>query len=81
MSGALRLAELAGASGILGSCRDYVREVLAGTREAPDHDVIDALADALSSVEYFIERLVIDGRPADLGGDTLSGPGSGRIIG
>jgi chemosensory pili system protein ChpA (sensor histidine kinase/response regulator) len=66
LAGALRLAGLDGAAQVLGDCRDHLAAVLAGARPAPASAAIEALADALGSVEYFLERLAIDQAPAEL---------------
>ena len=66
LAGALRLAGLDGAAQVLGECRDHLAAVLAGARAAPGSAAIEALADALGSVEYFLERLAIDQAPAEL---------------
>ncbi|MFM7275556.1 MAG: hypothetical protein ACKO4A_17215, partial [Gammaproteobacteria bacterium] len=64
--GALRLTGLGGAESILSACRAYLGDVLAGRCAAPDSADVDRLADGLSSVEYFLERLLQDGEPSDL---------------
>jgi chemosensory pili system protein ChpA (sensor histidine kinase/response regulator) len=66
MAGALQIAELGGAPRVLTQCRDYLQRVVSAELPAPGATEIDALADALSSVEYFLERLVIDDVPAGL---------------
>ncbi|HWS76455.1 MAG TPA: Hpt domain-containing protein, partial [Quisquiliibacterium sp.] len=66
LAGALRVAGLDGAAQVLGECRDHLGAVLAGSRAAPDSQAVEALADALGSVEYFLERLAIDQVPAEL---------------
>ena len=66
LAGALRVAGLDGAAQVLGECRDHLGAVLAGLRPAPDRQAVEALADALGSVEYFLERLAADQVPAEL---------------
>ncbi len=66
LAGALRVAGLDGAAQVLDECRDYLAAVLAGARPAPDSQAVEVLADALGSVEYFLERLAIDQAPAEL---------------
>ncbi|MFM7786150.1 MAG: hypothetical protein ACKPE6_16155, partial [Gammaproteobacteria bacterium] len=65
-AGALQLAGLSAAAGLLTACRSYATRVSAGDLPAPGSAQIDALAEALSAVEYFLERLQLDGQPADL---------------
>ncbi|NJN50541.1 MAG: hybrid sensor histidine kinase/response regulator, partial [Gammaproteobacteria bacterium] len=68
--GALAMVPLPQAADQLGRCGRYVRErLLAG--ETPDWTMLDAFADALSGVDYFLERLSDDaGMP---GKDILGG--------
>ncbi len=66
LAGALRVAGLDGAAQVLGECRDHLGAVLAGLRPTPDRQAVEALADALGSVEYFLERLAADQVPAEL---------------
>ncbi|MBP8924558.1 MAG: Hpt domain-containing protein [Pseudomonadales bacterium] len=66
MSGAMQLLGSKTAAAVLADCEALVAAVAGGKREALLSAEIDLFADALSSVEYFIERLLIDKAPADL---------------
>jgi chemosensory pili system protein ChpA (sensor histidine kinase/response regulator) len=66
IGGALRIAELGEAADALERCRAYLNAVVNGDRPPPSPTEIEHLADALSSVEYFVERFAVDQTPARL---------------
>jgi chemosensory pili system protein ChpA (sensor histidine kinase/response regulator) len=55
--GALAMIPLARASGLLSSCNDYIREHLLVDETRPSWTQLDSLADALTGVEYYLERM------------------------
>ncbi|MFS2161756.1 Hpt domain-containing protein [Pseudomonas sp. Pseusp122] len=55
--GALAMIPLARASGLLSSCNDYIREHLLVDENRPSWTQLDSLADALTGVEYYLERM------------------------
>jgi len=63
--GALIMIPLARAAELLASCNDYIRDhLLCGHH--PDWQELDAFADALGGIDYFLERLFETGRvPGD----------------
>jgi len=66
VSGALLLASFERAGQILIACKDYVEQhLLAYGQPSPNWQSLDRLADAISAVEYYLERLRID--PPDQG--------------
>ncbi len=60
ISGSLLLAELRRASRVLEACRAFVSEQLLEDPHTPDWQTLDALADALTSVDYYLERCASD---------------------
>lgn len=62
VGGALRMLELPEANACLGALRSHVRDALLRQRRVPDARQLDHLADALSSLEYYLEA-VRDQRP------------------
>jgi len=61
VSGALHLASFERAGKILAFCKDYVEQhLLAAGQMPPDWQSLDRLADAISAVEYYLERLRIN---------------------
>jgi chemosensory pili system protein ChpA (sensor histidine kinase/response regulator) len=62
VKGALAIVPLAMPALQLGQCADYVRDhLLRG--EKPDWQALDHFADAISGVDYFLERLIAEGAP------------------
>ena len=55
--GSLAILDLQRAATLLGRCRDYVREELLPNRQPPSDESLDVLADAISSIEYYLESL------------------------
>ena len=60
ISGSLLLAELRRAARVLEACRAFVSEQLLEDPHTPDWQTLDALADALTSVDYYLERCASD---------------------
>lgn len=56
--GSLSLLSYRRVAQVLISCRAFVEEVLQGRDELPDAETLDALADALMSVEYYLEAFI-----------------------
>ena len=62
IKGALAIVPLAMPASLLGQCADYVRNhLLLG--EKPDWQALDHFADAISGIDYFLERLIAEGAP------------------
>jgi chemosensory pili system protein ChpA (sensor histidine kinase/response regulator) len=55
--GGLGLIPLDRASGLLASAERYISDVLLGGKQVPDWGQLDTLADAITSIEYYLERL------------------------
>ncbi|HEV8077526.1 MAG TPA: Hpt domain-containing protein, partial [Marinobacter sp.] len=55
--GGLRLIPLERASELLEAMEHYINDVLLGSREVPNWQELDTLADAVTSIEYYLERL------------------------
>lgn len=55
--GGLSLIPLDRAAGILGSAERYITDVLLSGKQVPDWRQLDSLADAVTSIEYYLERL------------------------
>lgn len=55
--GALAMIPLSRASGLLSSCNDYIREHLLVDETRPTWTQLDSLADTLTGVEYYLERM------------------------
>ena len=55
--GSLAILDLERAAELLARCRDYVREELLPNRKPPSDESLDVLADAISSIEYYLESL------------------------
>ncbi|WP_256830803.1 Hpt domain-containing protein [Pseudomonas sp. Pse1] len=67
--GALAMIPLNRAASLLEACNDYIGEHLLGDRTPPDWHQLDNLADAITSIEYYLERLNED--PQNLGEQVL----------
>jgi chemosensory pili system protein ChpA (sensor histidine kinase/response regulator) len=67
--GSLAMVPLVRASQILKSCETYVSQDLIANQSVPDWQVLDTLADARTSVDYYLERLAED--PESDGGAIL----------
>src|SRR5690554_3015283 len=55
--GGLSLVPLERASDMLASAERYVTDVLLDSKQVPDWKQLDTLADAVTSIEYYLERL------------------------
>ena len=55
--GGLSLVPLDRVAGMLASAERYVSDVLLGSKQVPDWQQLDVLADAVTSIEYYLERL------------------------
>ena len=58
--GALAMIPLARASGLLSACNDYILEHLLVDEDRPAQTQLDSLAEALTGVEYYLERMAED---------------------
>ncbi|MFO7703808.1 MAG: Hpt domain-containing protein [Halopseudomonas sp.] len=58
--GGLSMLPLTRAAATVGSCRQYINERLLGPKAVPDWVALDALADVITSVDYYLERLAED---------------------
>ena len=65
--GGLAMIPLARAAALLDACNRYIEEQLLARQAIPDWQSLDTLADAITSVEYYLERLSEDcGSQGDL---------------
>ncbi|GAB1262838.1 hybrid sensor histidine kinase/response regulator [Aurantivibrio plasticivorans] len=60
IAGGLDIIPLHKPAAILKSCATYVREQLLERQESPEWSTLDTLADAIASVEYYLERITGD---------------------
>lgn len=60
ISGGLRIISLPRAANIAATCAHYVR-IIFSNKIVPKWQHLDTLADAIASVEYYLERLIEDG--------------------
>lgn len=58
--GALAMIPLSRVASLLVACHDYLREHLLNTDTRPDEASLDGLAETLSAVEYYLERMSED---------------------
>jgi chemosensory pili system protein ChpA (sensor histidine kinase/response regulator) len=58
--GGLGMIPLARAASLLDACNRYIQEQLLAHQAIPDWQHLDTLADAITSVEYYLERLAED---------------------
>src|SRR5690606_3904154 len=58
--GGLGMIPLARAATLLDACNRYIQEQLLAHQAIPDWQHLDTLADAITSVEYYLERLAED---------------------
>ncbi len=58
--GALAMIPLPRAAGLLETCNDYIKAHLLADPQPPASPQLDALADAISAIEYYLERLSED---------------------
>ena len=65
--GGLAMIPLQRAAGLLNACNRYIQEQLLARKAVPNWQSLDTLADAITSVEYYLERLAEDhGTQGDL---------------
>ena len=55
--GGLQIIPLPKAASLLEACSRYIRESILSTKAVPDWQQLDRLADAITSIEYYMERL------------------------
>ena len=60
VSGALQMVNLPRAAALIERCQSYVEEQLLAQQLIPSWENLDTLADAITSVEYYLERLLDD---------------------
>ncbi|WP_137819326.1 Hpt domain-containing protein [Pseudomonas sp. 2FG] len=58
--GGLAMIPLARAAALLQACNRYIQEQLLARKAVPNWQSLDTLADAITSVEYYLERLAED---------------------
>lgn len=58
--GGLAMIPLPRVAGLLDACNRYIQEQMLANDAIPDWQNLDTLADAITSVEYYLERLVED---------------------
>ncbi|WP_271410210.1 Hpt domain-containing protein [Pseudomonas sp. Q1-7] len=58
--GGLAMIPLPRAAALLGACNRYIQEQLLARKAVPNWQSLDTLADAITSVEYYLERLSED---------------------
>ncbi|WP_347928224.1 Hpt domain-containing protein [Pseudomonas helvetica] len=58
--GALAMIPLSRAASLLEACNGFIREHLLADQTRPDWPQLDSLADAITSIEYYLERLSED---------------------
>ncbi|WP_133491190.1 Hpt domain-containing protein [Alcanivorax sp. 24] len=63
--GGLEMVQLQRPALVLRQCARFIRERLLDDEQAPDWQSMDTLADAMSSVEYYLERLSDDPHTGD----------------
>ena len=64
--GGLQIIPLPQAASLLGACSTYIRESLLENKAIPDWQQLDRLADAITSIEYYMERLSEGSQDNDL---------------
>ena len=74
--GGLSMVPLERAAADVAACRRYIREQLVAQRQVPDWTALDALADVITSIDYYLERLAED--DADRG-DSILDVAEGRL--
>lgn len=57
LRGGLQIIPLTKASELIHSCNQYIQQALLSSKAVPDWKQLDTLADAITSIEYYIERL------------------------
>lgn len=64
--GGLDIMPLPRPARILGACARFIEEQLLATAKVPEWSTLDTLADAITSVEYYLERLSSGGRKEEI---------------
>ncbi|OZG75153.1 hybrid sensor histidine kinase/response regulator [Hahella sp. CCB-MM4] len=64
--GGLKIIPLDQAADLLEACAKYIDEQLLKKEQAPDWSQLDTLADAITSIEYYLERLSEGSRDNDM---------------
>ncbi|UZE96533.1 Hpt domain-containing protein [Alkalimarinus alittae] len=57
LRGGLQIIPLTKAAELINSCNQYIQQALLSNKTVPDWKQLDTLADAITSIEYYIERL------------------------
>jgi len=55
--GGLQIIPLTKAASLLGACSQFIRESILNEKLVPDWEQLDRLADAITSIEYYMDRL------------------------
>ena len=81
--GGLDMIDLTRAAMLIDECRRYIEEDLLSRRVVPDWETLDRLADAITSIDYYLERFVetrgrSDERVLDLAWESVESLG-GRL--
>lgn len=63
----LRAADYVDSAGVLESCADYIKQEIVSGQNVPEWQMLDALADALTAVDYYLERSAKGRQYADQG--------------
>ncbi|NIR45882.1 MAG: histidine kinase, partial [Gemmatimonadetes bacterium] len=58
--GSLNMIPLSRASAVLAACERYVADDLLASERVPEWQMLDTLADAITSIDYYLERLSDD---------------------
>src|SRR5699024_11383888 len=58
--GGLDVINLPAAANVLRQCLAYIQAHLIPSQEQPEWNELDALADAITSIDYYLERLIDD---------------------
>src|SRR5690606_13606714 len=68
--GGLAMLPLERAAAAVAACRQYLSQQLIAQRKVPDWEALDALADVITSIDYYLERVAED--DADRGDSILA---------
>lgn len=61
IQGGLKIIPLEKASTMMGACADFIQHTLIDQGKTPDWQQLDTLADAVTSIEYYLERMTEGG--------------------
>ena len=64
IKGAFVIVSFGRAADLINSCNKYITEELLAKKSTPDKDELDALADVISGIEYFLENFAQDSNGA-----------------